>query len=182
MSYSVVLTLLYEEAVQYIQEIVKETVALNEIIIISRPELSALIRAKSGVASNRGIKFEVTIQSSLHDLAIKPHELNIVIGNVIDNALDAVVGLDSLHKTVSLSIAQTESTYIFRIINKGNIDQVINDWLFQKGVTSKGARHMGLGLYITKELVEKNGGTVNITSDESSEKVICLIELPKSRR
>ena len=56
----------YEEAVQYIQEIAKETVTLNEIIIVSRPELSALIRAKSGIASNRGIKFEVNVQSSLY--------------------------------------------------------------------------------------------------------------------
>jgi Signal transduction histidine kinase regulating citrate/malate metabolism len=157
-------------------------VALNEIIIISRPELSALIRAKSGVASNRDIKFEVAVQSALHSLAIKPHELNIILGNAIDNAFDAVAGLESSQKMVYFSVAQTEKTCIFRIINEGGIDQTVADRLFQKGVTSKESGHMGLGLCVTRELVEKNGGTVDVTSDESSGKVTCLIELPKSGR
>lgn len=119
----------YKEAVQYIQGIFQETVALNEIIVISRPELSALIRAKSGIASNRGVKFEVTIQTDLQDLSIKPHELNIVLGNIIDNAFDAVTGLDSLHKMVSLSMAQTENAYIIRIINEGRIEKAVTGQL-----------------------------------------------------
>lgn len=177
--YGLLMTDKHTKTKEYIQVIFKETVTLNEIIDTDCPELSALLQAKSAIAANAGINFEISIQNKISELAVKPHELVAILGNVIDNAFDAVKNTTGATKTVSFFAGQTKTGYLFEIKNIGKITPAVAGRIFKKGVSSKKGAHMGMGLHIVKKIVEKNGGTITIESENELQQVICTIELPK---
>ncbi|RYD01538.1 hypothetical protein N752_30010 [Desulforamulus aquiferis] len=82
-----------ELAKEYITEIFKVTRELNDVIVIDRPEIAALLKAKQSIALQHGINFLVRVDCNISMLKIKPHELVRVIGNIIDNAFDETQNL-----------------------------------------------------------------------------------------
>ncbi|MFE3828986.1 ATP-binding protein [Streptomyces sp. NPDC059092] len=56
------------------------------------PLLSALLVGKAAVAAERGVSLRVSAATLLHDRVVDPRDLVTVLGNLIDNALDAVAG------------------------------------------------------------------------------------------
>ncbi|MFK5951711.1 MAG: response regulator [Desulfobacterium sp.] len=93
--------------------------------------------------------------------------------NILDNALDACVadgGKDEQIKHfVALSLSCTSPEVIFTITDNGigmeNQEMEKAFTLFHSG---KGKSGTGLGLYISKHIIDQHGGSIKITSEKNS--------------
>lgn len=78
----------YQSAHQYTEKLVEDTSNFNEIIQIKNPTVASMINTKQRMAKLKGIRMDFNIQLP-SEMAIHPTDLCIVLGNLLDNALEA---------------------------------------------------------------------------------------------
>ena len=129
------------------------------------PVVSALLQAKTSVAKSRDIDFEILPLSDLANLAVDYYDLSRILGNLLDNAFDAVAVTSDEERKVWINIREDVTSYIFEIGNLGPpIPDQIKHQIFEAGLSTKKGENRGMGLYIVKSLMEKNSGKLNFTS------------------
>ncbi len=91
-------------------------------------------------------------------IMIAPHELRQIATNLIANAADAV-GVD--HACIAIHIAREEEKAVLVIEDNGEgIDPIHLPRIFEAFFSTKEEVGTGIGLWVTRELVEKNGGRI----------------------
>lgn len=82
----------YEKAVAFVAEVAGAHRASAEEIAerVHDPLLSALLVGKAAIAAERGVALRVSAATLLPDAVVDPRDLVTVLGNLLDNALDAV--------------------------------------------------------------------------------------------
>lgn len=137
---------------------------------VGDPTLSALLLAKSVVASERGISLRLSDDALLVDEIRDPHDFVTVIGNLVDNALDAVAaGPTSGGRWVDVGVRVEGDAIIVRVHDSGpGVDAADLDRLFEEGFTTKGSGNRpmrGLGLALVQQVVRRRGGEISVTTD-----------------
>src|SRR5207302_4070951 len=96
-----------EEAMKLITETSDVHQELTEALLdrVGDPVLGALLLAKAAVASERGIELRVSDDTVMTRSALDSEDLITLLGNLIDNALDAA-GTSSTERWVSVSVTQ----------------------------------------------------------------------------
>jgi signal transduction histidine kinase len=91
-------------------------------------------------------------------ITIAPHELRQIATNLISNAADAVGVSDAL---IAIHIAREENKAVLLVEDNGaGIDQEHLPRIFEAFFSTKEEVGTGIGLWVTRELVEKNGGHI----------------------
>jgi two-component system CitB family sensor kinase len=95
---------LHQEAADYLSAAVGARRATAEQIAerVRDPLLAALLVGKATVAAERGVGLRLTEETRLPDRLVEPRELATVVGNLVDNALDAAAGSAGALVTVEL--------------------------------------------------------------------------------
>ncbi|MFL6557664.1 MAG: sensor histidine kinase, partial [Bacillus sp. (in: firmicutes)] len=136
---------------------------------------------KLGKASEKKIKFEVLSDSHLEELPphLKVSNLIVILGNLIDNAFEAVYGVVS--PTVKFFATDIGSDIIFEIADNGKgISEKEIPLLFTRGFTSKnGAEPRGFGLSNAEEAVVEMDGMIEVQSTPETGTVF-TVYLPKN--
>jgi C4-dicarboxylate-specific signal transduction histidine kinase len=97
-------------------------------------------------------------------ITIPPHELRQIVTNLIANASDAVVGTGP-NATVSIQIAHSGDKALLLVEdNGGGIPAANLTRIFDPFFSTKKEVGTGIGLWVTKEIVEKNGGRISVAS------------------
>ncbi len=155
------------KAIDYISDVAKN---LQEIGSIAELEdhsiLNALIVTKKSRALEEGFTFTLKFQTALNDVKISEYKLSRILGNIIDNAIDALKENRPLEPRLEVTVERRENTIVFSIWNNGppiSKDKICR--IFESGYTTKDGDGHGLGLSIVKTLVSEMGGTVDVTSD-----------------
>jgi sensor histidine kinase regulating citrate/malate metabolism len=131
---------------------------------LAQPELAAFLIKKASFAVDQGIKFEIGIETDLVRLRIPPIDIVRVLGNLIDNAFYAVRELKPGEKRVRLTITEESGCHKISVCNNGpEIPETIAEKIFAQGFSTKGCAGSGLGLYITRQLLEKHRGKIVLT-------------------
>ncbi|MCF8012206.1 MAG: GHKL domain-containing protein [Clostridiales bacterium] len=162
------------QAKNYITEVFQYTLNLNEIVSVDRPEVAALLRAKHGTASANNITFHNNIECKMENLPVKSYELVKLLGNIIDNAFHETMKCPDSKRIVDLYIYNQRNYVNIKLSNPGEIS-VEKETLFSPGVSGKD-EHSGLGLYITKNIVDKYNGKIDIENIDGRVKII--LKLP----
>jgi two-component system NtrC family sensor kinase len=81
--------------------------------------------------------------------------------NVLQNAVDAMAGAPRRVLSIGASIKQNRMQIGFSDTGAG-IETVDMSRIFEAFFTTKGDQGTGLGLYITRQIVEDHGGTVSV--------------------
>lgn len=153
-----------DSAQDYLAEVVREARTSAQLVNLKQPEIGALIQRKVNQAAVQEISFNLSIQSDLRAIPLRPYQLNRVLGNLIDNAFEAVMGLEPKERFVKLEIGEDSENYIIKVLNSGpGIKPEVLDFIFQAGFSTKG-HNRGLGLAIAREIVEQHGGTIQASS------------------
>jgi len=151
-----------QELQNYLAELLGGNILSNEFIVTGTPGLTALFYIKSGIARNNDIQFHVEIIKQIDSLKVSPYELNNILGNLINNAFDAVMPLETSKRIVNVYIGADDNNYIFKVSNYGYISDDIKQKILRKGYSTKTEQHLGLGLHICENMVNKYGGYLEI--------------------
>lgn len=163
------------EARNYIDSIHSDLNRVGRILKTAHPAINALIAAKSNDAEESGVGFTVNVSSALETLPIPPYKLCRALGNLIDNAFDALIGQSG--GFIRVSFEETQQMYRMSVSNNGPmIDQSLLEKIFSAGYSTKGAGR-GMGLSVVSEIASSYGGALYVDSASALTKF--MIEIPK---
>ena len=80
------------------------------------------------------------------------------MGNLLDNAFEAVLLNDWKHRSVGLEIKEEQGIYIIYVCNNGpTIPKEEEERVFKAGYTTKGSQGRGYGLFLVRNIIESYG-------------------------
>ncbi|MGY4648997.1 sensor histidine kinase [Mycobacterium sp. URHB0021] len=144
---------------------------------VGEPALVALLLGKSAHADERGIELTVTeethLPSNTDDIPLSGQEMVTVLGNLIDNAMDAC---DRDDPWVEVTVSQENGTLLMRVADSGpGMDADTFAKAMQRGYSTKSgtdAEPHGLGLALVAQVVKRHGG--RLTADVTYGSVVTV--------
>jgi sensor histidine kinase regulating citrate/malate metabolism len=142
---------------------------------VSEPALVALLLGKTAQADERGIELTITedthLPSNADDVPLTGSEMVTVLGNLIDNAMDAC---DRDDPWVEVTVSQDNGTLLIRVADSGpGMDAATFEKAMQRGYSTKGdSDHHGLGLALVAQVVKRHNGT--LTADVTYGSVVTV--------
>jgi two-component system CitB family sensor kinase len=161
----------HEEAVSFIKEITRSDSEFRQILGERVCDLRAasLLVAKGAVATERGVVLRLAADLELEgELTDAPVVLS-VLGNLVDNALDAARDGDQRPPWVEVGLrAGSDGTLVMRISDSGpGVPEDLRERIFEPGYTTKppptvGGR--GVGLSLVRRMLERRGGSIAVST------------------
>jgi two-component system, CitB family, sensor kinase len=132
---------------------------------IADPALAALLLAKAALASERHVDFRLSSEALLPTNMQDARDLITVVGNLVDNAIDAASGSPDAWVEVNVHAAPGGIAVGVRDSGPG-IDAGAAEEIFREGFTTKrGGTHHGLGLALVRQVAQRRGGWVRVAND-----------------
>ncbi|QLJ04855.1 sensor histidine kinase [Streptomyces sp. NEAU-sy36] len=174
-----------EEAVEFATAELELAQALTDQVVaaVSEPVLAALLLGKTSQANERGVELVVSSDSRLDD-GLLPDELPArdlvtILGNLIDNAVDAARG--SARARVTVTAYASAAELVLRVTDTGpGVDPGHADLVFQRGFSTKpaGPGGRGLGLALVRQAVTRHEGTLTVTGASPDGGAVFEVRLP----
>ena len=153
----------YKEANDYIERVYGSIASVGKVLRTANPAINALLQVKLGVCEKAGIQVKLDIRSAWKDLSIPGWEMCKVLGNLLDNAIDALQEVSD--RRLTLTLTEDLKAFRFSVKNSGPMIPVkLQASIFQPGITTKAAGH-GMGLFIVRRTVQEWGGDIRLISD-----------------
>lgn len=135
------------------------------------PTLGALLLGKASQARERGVELEAQIDPSIDGLGLSAVDAVSVLGNLIDNALEAVA-LAEQPRWVRVRLGRTgHGEIVLTVSDSGSgVPAELRERVFEPGFTTNpaGVEGRGVGLPLLRDIVEAAGGTVGIDAEDST--------------
>lgn len=176
----------YQEAVDLINREVKVHQSLIQFIMreIPDPVIGGLLIGKYNQAQELKLNFEIDYESSFRDIPdhMDRSLLVTIIGNLIDNAMEAVLARKDLPEhtgTVTLLLTDLGQDLIIDCEDNGvGIPEKLSKSIFEKGFSSKQGEHRGIGLALVVHAVNKLSGYITF-SRNSGTGTVFTVAIPK---
>lgn len=175
------------DAVAFAVEELQAAQALTDRVVesVDEPVVAALLLGKSAVAAERGVELVVDPRTeldagSLDRAGVPPRDLVTVLGNLLDNGLDAVAET-AAPRRVEVLIQSAAGGLEIRVADTGpGMDAATARRAFERGWSTKpadaGRRHgRGLGLALVGQTVHRLGGSIEVGRDVGA---VVTVRLP----
>jgi len=154
-----------EDAVDFATEELKVAQSLTDRVVgaVGEPVVAALLLGKTAEASERGVELQITGDLASDRLAVPARDLVTVLGNLVDNALDAVSGRDDRRVSVALAGDDHELTIVVGDSGPG-LSEADAAHVLERGWTTKASADgaHGVGLALVGQVARRHGGSVTI--------------------
>ena len=136
---------------------------------VEAPVLAALLLGKSATAHERGVRLEIDPGTAVGETGIPSGELVTIVGNLLDNAIDAALAGEPPREVQFAAWVEAERLEI-RVEDSGpGVGDEQLPHLFERGWTTKRdggvvptGSGWGLGLALVDRAVRRNGGVVSV--------------------
>jgi two-component system, CitB family, sensor kinase len=132
---------------------------------VDEPVLAAVLLGKSAQAQERGIDFTVDPDSRVSDLAIEPSAVVTMVGNLVDNAMDAAAETEPPHR-VAIRVVADRERFRLTVDDSGpGLSPAEAEQAFRRGWSTKGTTGdlgRGIGLALVVQAVRSHRGTISV--------------------
>ncbi len=146
--------------------------------------VSAIILGKFNRAQELKVSFTVDEESSLNDIPghIGREKIITILGNLLDNALEAALEQRDRPPEVRLSMTDLGNDIIIEVEDSGpGIPEGAEERIFERGITSKKPPHSGIGLLLVRDALDELEGHLTIGSSEMGG-ALFTVAIPKEDR
>jgi sensor histidine kinase regulating citrate/malate metabolism len=165
----------YAEVVRYVDSVSEHRAQLD--LSVSRRirdrATAALVMAKASQATERRVELRVSEDTSLDRLAPSDSaDLSAVVGNLVDNAIDAAAAADARGGERWVELAIRHGGDLVEVIvsdsGPGVAPELVTE-VFTHGFTTKAAAagERGIGLGLIRLICQRRGGEVKVDNTES---------------
>jgi two-component system CitB family sensor kinase len=174
-----------QAAVRYALDVSGATAGLAEAIRerIEAPELAALLLAKTTVAAERDVELVLSEESRLPDTGVNTNMLLTIVGNLIDNAIDAAIAGPHPARVDVRLVAGSDRNVTIEVADSGpGVPEELASRIFTDGFTTKSGderRHRGIGLALAHRLVTRAGGTITVNCSGATTFTVVLPAVPQ---
>lgn len=132
---------------------------------VDEPVLAAVLLGKSAQAQERGIDFTVHPDSRVSDLAIEPSGVVTMVGNLVDNAMDAAAETEPPHR-VAIRVLADRKRFRLTVDDSGpGLSPAEAEQAFRRGWSTKGTTGdlgRGIGLALVVQAVRSHRGAISV--------------------
>lgn len=160
----------HQQALDYLSQVKIQhdevTKFLNERIY--NENISGLLLSKISRGNELGIHVKIDEESRLTHFPalLDHHDFVLLFGNLIENAFDALVGVERDYKEILISMDDNDGMLAIMVSdNGGGIPKEYLENIFENGFSTKQNANRGIGLFLINEIVKKGNGTIDITSE-----------------
>jgi sensor histidine kinase regulating citrate/malate metabolism len=157
-----------DEAIDFIQSAAGYDAESDHIReLIRNNTLAALLIGKRSRAKELGVDLRVRKDSFLGEKSrfLSSAELVTIVGNLLENALDAIIEKGEKSGSVILYISENEDMLVISVDDTGcGMNQEQIDLLMQGGYTTKGDNH-GIGMGLIRNIIKGFDGDIDIESE-----------------
>jgi len=141
-------------------------------------DLASIMRAE---AKRRGVTLDIRPAPGSVTIMGDPIQIQQVLINLVLNAMDAVADESGARRAVEVSVAGGEHGAVLAVRDRGRgIAPEHRDKVFESFFSTK-PNGMGLGLSITRTIVEAHGGRIRAESGPDDDGTVFLVDLPCAR-
>ncbi len=156
-----------QQALDYIFDLTEEQQELTRIISknIFDHSIAGLILGKYARAKELRINLDIDRDSKLYELppCLETGDMVAVIGNLIENAMDAVRQAEQERRKVYFAVFDKTGELTITVRDWGSgIPEEKLETIFNQGYTTKGSADRGIGLYLVRQYVELAGGRITV--------------------
>jgi len=141
-------------------------------------EIAELMQSR---AKEQGINLELEFHPELKPICLNPEAIHRCLLNLVTNAMDACLDINSApgaKKVVLKTMPVKGGGVEYRIIDNGcGMDESVSQRIFQSFFSTKGTRGTGIGLMMTKKIVDQHAGEIRVVS-QKGEGSTFIIRLP----
>ncbi|MFF5710906.1 ATP-binding protein [Streptomyces sp. NPDC012756] len=160
------------EAVEFATAELELAQALTDRVVdaVGEPVLAALLLGKAAQANERGVELVLTEDSRIDDgrvpAALPARDLVTILGNLIDNAVEAAGGTPHARVTVTVAARAGDGELLLRVADSGpGVRPADREAVLGRGWSTRGPNR-GLGLALVRQAVTRASGTLHLADAE----------------
>ncbi len=120
------------------------------------------------MASTHGVSIAKDFSTTIGEVSMDPNTVHQSLLNLVSNAIDACAlddNVDKKHEVRVLTALEGETTIRFEVSDNGSgMSDSVKEKLFSSFFSTKGAKGTGLGLLVTRKLIEEHHGSIDVIS------------------
>lgn len=158
-----------DKALEYLFQISEQQKEITNFLTqqIQDKSISGLLLSKVSRGKELGITVTIDRRSKLERFPelMDHHDFVIIIGNLIENAFDALQQVDRENKEVYFSIEQDDEILSLLVEDNGcGMSQEVQQQMTERGFSTKQQDHRGIGLNLVYQIVTRTNGELRCES------------------
>ncbi len=152
------------EIVEILKDMEVEIDSIPDKLYTSNNILNALLCEKELQAERKGVAFYILIEPELHLDKIKSGDLIVMVGNLLDNAIEGAAMCKD-KKKIDLQLFESDGNFVVLYMENtyGNVIRRKGETFLS---TKKDAKNHGIGIKSVREIAEKYGGLLFLEQKE----------------
>lgn len=144
---------------EYIEDIVKDARYINELLPLYHPIIGAMLNTFKEIATQKGIQINYFIYDNLKSMPCSVYEMNRMLGNLIQNAIDELESKKHNNLKIDVDISKERGSIVVKVTNATNLGSDELENIFNIGYSTK-SLHEGLGLPMVQRILLKYNGII----------------------
>ncbi len=162
------------EALDFATRDLQQSQQLTDHVVgaVDEPFLAALLVGKAAQANERGVELSITVDGPIDSHGIGPEDLVTIIGNLLDNALDAAAPSEGRRVVLTVSNPEGSRSGLTILVEDSGpgLSETDKEHIFDLGFSTKDPlqRGRGIGLALVRQAVLRHGGTLEVDGGQGA--------------
>lgn len=165
----------YDECRNYVQKLVADAAAINDIMPVADAVVGSMLYNMREQARRKGSDITYHITYDMEDVVCNGFECNKIIGNLLQNAIDALQTPEDLAFGIHASIFKRRGYTVITVENRFTGDKDAIARAFEPGYSTK-QKHDGIGLPMVLRTVAQYAG--RIYPEFEDERIRFVVNIP----